>query len=240
MAGATYVSQVISSVNDRRLKLDNFSWAAPIAEGTDWNEIRIGCRWSQVDTGANITGTPKIYIGLLSSPVTGLTNGVLTSSTSHFVGIHQINGTMSRATTPTRYTHAYQSIKRVGSTNTVVSFGTSASIVNVTGNNARSCIFVEILKGSPNYTIRMCGINNATALGDISESQLTSAMEHTTIGAVDLFMEDCAGATGYYNTSIGTLAVNEGTDGALNAIHVGTSMTTGLMEWSDIRYSILG
>src|SRR5437870_4036952 len=118
-------SRTFSSIQDNRARLTNSNiarlWGSDV--GTTWTKIRIGCRISIEDSGANVTGTPRLAIGVCS----GTSNIFMDATTTHFAGIVSTASFWNRITGPVGY-QLWDSgsgsnfpgvAKRIGSTLTV-------------------------------------------------------------------------------------------------------------------------
>jgi hypothetical protein len=211
--------------------MNNSRFARPIPFGTNWNKIRIGVRWHMIAT-ANITGTPRLAIGVCS----GSTNILGDASCTHFVGTRQVETTWTWVdATPDRIWcngSTWENLKMVGTTPTL---GTSLGLNAVTwgmgaGNAAaiaadRSIFFLDITKGSPNYTLQIFGLSgvHTTAITDISHETLLIKMEE----AVPVL-------TNYQHATARTLAVDEGANGVLDHINIMWDRSTPRVEICDI------
>ena len=229
------MSVIIETVSfgdeSKRLILTNAQWAATIVAGTSWNRIRVACRMSLTDSGANLTGTPKLYLGMLASPAAGLTNGPLGSSTSHFVGVMPEDSTWTRLTSGgIHYQADGQHIgKKIGSTRTHAGAAFDQRFSGAEATPFRMIYHVEIEKGSPNFTIRTAGV--AASPVDHSLTTLISTLESSTMTGANALL------TGYGNQN-NTLAVDESADGFLNAICIGWDRTSSALHVSEMFYAI--
>ena len=152
---------------DRTIQLANEEYVRTFSIGTNWQKIRIGIRFCFPSTG-NCANT-EFYFGVCQ----GTTNTFLSSNTTDWMGI----------TVGTPYGNAvwnynvgryfspgggnYAPLKRVGNTNTVItSLGGSPAI---TANPAvHNTMFLDVLKGSPNYVLTFWMCNAAQSAVDIS------------------------------------------------------------------------
>jgi hypothetical protein len=227
----------ISAIEDRRLELGNAQAARVIDIGTSWTRLRVGCRIAFDDSGANITGTPRLYLGVMASPSVGMANGPLGATTSHFVGLIFGNATLTRNAGPPAY---YSGItgatnimgKKVGA---AISFAAANVTMNLSAAPATNrCVMIaEITKGAPNFTLQALS-NSATAVNDITLARFLSAMEIDTMAGVEAYLDQFA-AHGL--VAPGSLAVSEGVDGFLNAVCVAWDRSTPLVHISDMMYA---
>jgi hypothetical protein len=221
-------TRTYSAVVDKKIALNNSMLAIPHGV-TPWNKLRIAMRLASTDTGASITGTPDFSVGLCC----GQTNIYLDATTTHFVGIKSIATSWTRGTFGgVLYYQAsgsspyHQPIKRVGTTLTTgTGFSTSVLTMNPESASAsvhRWLFFVDITKGSPNYTL------NLFAASGVPNTDL-SAADFLTYSAVD-----AVAVTGHAFDTNRTIAVDEGADGTLDHINVRWSESAPEIEISDL------
>lgn len=227
--------------NESAIVLSNSSWARKLDFGTSWNSLRVGIRayYRHLPTSPNnitLVGNsagvgPRFGIGLCSgTPATNSTAG-------HWVGalttgvswLEQDQGAQS-------YTVAFTSMapaKKVGATFTLgsnfagVAPTLSAGALHAT-NHARTLLFVDIIKGSPNYTFRLFATGNAGTAGDRTRAQFLTLME-----------AQPPSSTGYVYTATQSLAVSEAVDGVLNSINVFYDRTGPEIELCDVALARL-
>lgn len=220
---STILSRTISSVVDKRIILTRSTWARPHGFAT-WTTLRIALRWCMRDSGATLTGTPVFSVGLCSGDVSIF--GDLT--TTHWVGVKTTGTTWPRGAGPPPWYQLYPTTsgKTVGTTFTSATsswlFNTGQILADPTGGG-RSCWFVDITKGSPNFTIAGYARTNGNA-GDISEATFLSESE---ILVPTL--------TNHAAVNSGTVAVSEGTNGTLDHINFTWNRTTPEIEISSHR-----
>jgi len=232
---SSYLTRVIGGVSDRRVVLNNSAFAETIAIGTNWSQLHISARISMTDSGGSLTSTPKFYAGLMSDPVSGLTNGPLGSS-GHFIGFQTDGLNWTRSTGPVRYAALGSMAKKIGATITDTSAGGSA-LFSADPGNVRNLFTLYFTKGSPNWTCS-CAFADTTA-GVVDHPDITwlDKILYSFGGSVDATqMEAFLGTVGYNNSAIGTISIDEGTDGPLNAIVFAWNRTDPLFEISDIAY----
>lgn len=238
------LSRTIISVLDKKLILSNSGWAGTLNIGTDWTRIRIGLRWAMQDTGANLTGTPRLWIGLLSNPSAGLANGPLGGSTSHFVGGFTSLASWIRGTTPiihyqpTNGTALAAVVKRVGATNTTATAPNfPMRFVSAEPGAVRVALVMDILKGSPNFTVACIAANATTnlATGDLPLEELKIALVNSLNADVATYLTSVTGVS--HAVQSNSIAVNEGANGSLNAVCVAWNLGLGLPEFSEILFA---
>ena len=175
------------------------------------------------NTGAGLA-TPEFAFGLCS----GTTNIFGDATVTHFVGARS-SGLWSFQTTFYNNT-SFQPAKKVGSTLTTgTTFVQNAAVqVGAASNTAdRGCMFVDITKGSPNYSLTLTYLNNTNST-DISAATFLQQME---VASPVL--------TNHATSAAQTIAVNEGTDGVLDSINFSWNRTTPFIEICDIAVARL-
>jgi hypothetical protein len=172
-----------------------------------------------MDNSGGALTVAKLFLGLCS----GTSNQFGDSTTTHAVGIvttgsWQFQTTFYNATSPAP-------AKRVGTTTTTGTVLAANAAIGCTAAATtadRGMWFVDIIKGSPNYSFQLFAPSNAVA-GDQSAATFLTNMEATTPSIV-----------GYSFSAAQTLAVNEGTDGTLDSINISWDHTTPVIEICDI------
>src|SRR6266404_5809726 len=243
MSAPTVKSRTYSSVVDNRSKLANGNaarlWSSAI--GTAWTTIRLGCRLSIEDSGANIISTPRLAVGISA----GTSNIFQDATSAHFFGV------VSAAATWTRFTNAAGDVaygignpgytstglllaKRIGSTLTTGSSLGHASDHNYIGDLSRAlrvAWFLEITKGSPNFSVKLlqCTNGGATPVGasNITECSLVSFLSNMELASPSI-------ADHVFGSSQ-TMAIDEATNGNFNAVCVAWDRTAPAMEVSDLN-----
>lgn len=168
---------------------------------SDWEKVRIFTRptlfWGGAPSG------PFFALGLCS----GISNPVhKTSSTAHFVGLLSTSMSYSSG----RLYMTTYAAKRVATTNTT-SGSSEIFKIHFPGTiTSRTPIAIDITRGSPNFTIKVWGVDNTSTLfPDMTE---------------DNFLDHIHSATPNWSQLISmerTLAVDEVTDGTLDHFNLG-------------------
>jgi hypothetical protein len=187
---ALFVSRTFASGADIALQLGTEEWARTLSIGNVWNKIRIGCMLA-----VNPSGTSSTPSG--TGPVIGMCSGSSSTfgmaSTNNFVGFQAGLGGSGGYSTGTGGTQpvfdwngSNFAITKVGSTINSSSMGvgwnTSIPVQGV-GTQRHWIVLVDILKGSPNYTITQWsqdppGHGGSTAV-DQTTADLLYAMAQT-------------------------------------------------------------
>lgn len=222
----TITSRTISAVVDKRLVLTNGQGKRLFSYLTTWNVIRIGLHFSMDGSGAaNITGTPLFALGIMS----GTTNGVGNTTTSHFLGIRSVSATWTyNAGAGNPYfseASSMQQYKRVNTTNTD-SAGSSALTPFWTANpgSKRNVIILEITKGSPNFTVAVIGPASAAA----AQADITLATFEDMMNAVTMAAAAAIPSVAYTAGTSRTVAIDEATSGFFNAINFYWNKSVGM------------
>jgi len=222
------MSVEIVSIGDKRLAISNDAWAASLDVGTGWNRIRIGWRWAVNDTGANLAAL-QAYMGVLSNPTAGLAESPLLATCTHYVGSYRIGTAARTAGPPTYYVPSFRVCKKVGATITSAIPGVTATFLSASPSTINTVHITEIVKGAPNYTINHLFARGSAALVDIAD---LAPLTNTLLGPVP-FIETglnayIGGAGTRYSTTGASVAVDEGVDGALNAVTVAWEETSAI------------
>lgn len=228
------ITRTISSVVDQRLSISNQGWARQFASGNNWNRRRIGLRLCANPNGStsDITGSPGFAFGFGS----GTTKFYGKASVDHFIGVASVATVWEYENngdgTP-RYENnsaSWTARRRVGSTNTDVNM---AKILELTAHPSayRNAFFCELVKGSPNFTLRFMSPNNSGgAQADVSESLFLEALEKSTMTVT--------GLPSNYSIEEETIAsVDEGAAGPLDAVNIYWGLSSRLLEISDVAYA---
>lgn len=242
-------SVTIGGVEDRRVVLNNADlagWTTPLATA-NWTKIRIGVRWALADTGANITGTPRIYLGVMQSPSANLANGPVGATTSFMVGLINNAATFTRnAGPPVFYTginsggtsYAWKQNNSIG---TVAGTSTTYAISAANTTN-RSVFIVELTRNAGTIDIRFCGpivtappdcpdvniLKNAVQLDGTNSANLVSSAN---------YLSSALGGN-WNGASVGSPGFTLAQTAPLNAVVVGWTPSVNLYV-SDLYYSII-
>jgi len=217
---STILLRTISSVADKRIVLANSQFARPFNIGT-WTTLRIGLRLIMNNTAATIT-TPRFYVGLSS----GSANLVMDASTDNWCGVAS-QGSWSYFAGPPKeyYNYNMRATKRVGSTLTdnSSSITPDASLPADATTADRTLLFVDITKGSPDYTflVRKYRIVDAASVDVPLADFLTKVEEPTPT---------------YTSHGVGTaktLAVDE-SGGVFNHVNIGWDKSSPTIEICDL------
>lgn len=221
---STILSRTISSVVDKRIVLANSQFARPFSIAS-WTKLRIGLRLIMNNTGATIT-TPRLFVGLSA----GSTNLIMDATTDNWCGV-ATQGSWSYyaggfpAAPVEYYGYNMRATKRVGSTLTdnTSSITGDASLPADATTADRTVIFVDITRGSPNYTFQVQKYRNVDAASvDVSLATFLAKVEEAT----PTISSHGAGTAK-------TLAVDE-SGGAFDHVNIGWDKASPTIEICDL------
>ncbi|QDP54803.1 MAG: hypothetical protein Unbinned3891contig1000_1 [Prokaryotic dsDNA virus sp.] len=216
--------QLITVGADRRCDLKLAEAIRKPVWGDDWNSVRIGLQGtlSGADSyGSSLLGSPVFAFGVCA----GKLSGYGFPDTVHCVGARTTQSSWGWNAGPPGYFDisnvAAEPIpfKKVGETVTDASNQSDGSDFPA-DEDVRCGWFIDILKGSPNYSITVGRPENATA----SQSDLTDA-EFLSIMDLDFGLSGITSVKSGYHARSYTLAVEEESDGVLDHIFIHWSKT---------------
>lgn len=212
-------STIVTVSGDKRIELANSQCARLFDIGTTWNEIRIGMRMCMTDPGGNLTGTPRLAVGVCS----GTTNIMGDSSADNWVGAISNLATWIRVAGPPTYAGTSLAVaKKVGSTLTVgTGFAGTLQCSYQTG--IRLCYFVDIAKGSPNYTLKFFGFQ----VGGGTQVDITQAAYFRAV-------ESPAPSVPLHSLSAGVTIATDESAGSFNAANIHWDQTSAALQMEDV------
>lgn len=245
------VSRTISSVVDKRLVLGNSQAARLFTITTAWTKIRIGIRVGLDAQGStsNLTGTPRFAFGLCHLDATAIPSSVAGSnlyadvSCDHFFGMRSTQATwtyQANAGDPYLGNMTGAVTRRLLTTDTDSATMFTSIGMTTEPDARRNAYFLDILKGSPNYTVWAGYPNNVSAhSADVTEGMFLQMMEAAAFSTGSVLTAILSGMTN--TTGAGTtLACDEGTVAReLNGIGVFWDRTSHLLEISDVAMAVI-
>lgn len=225
------MATIIQSVaSEKAAEMTNSTWARPIAIPSNWTKLRVGVRCRCNDLGFGPSGTPRFAVGLSN----GTTNIIGDASATHFVGVitDTVTWQYSGGTNGVYFGISPKPYKQV---NGVDTFGTALSAdarLQFLATNTSCCFwFIEIIKGSPNYTFNIfANIAAVVGGGGPTAGQFLSNLQAAAGG--------CVQTSHAYGTSQ-TLAVNEGANGTLNAVNVWWNQAAFFIDLYDVGIALI-
>lgn len=226
------ISRTIGSVVDKRALIKNGQLKRLFSYLNDWTKIRIGIHFSfDGSLAANITGTPQFVFGLISDTDNGWGN----VTTDHFLGwrTNVATWTYNAGAGNPYFSLASAAIltKKIGTTITSgSSFSPSPSF---TANNTliRNALFLEITKGSPNFTVQSSHPGSAAA----AQQDITDDVFENMMNAVDISACSSTPTVAYSSSTAWTIAIDEATNGYFNGLNIFWDKTVGF-EVSTVRH----
>lgn len=192
-----------------------------------WQKLRIGMRICMSDSGADATSC-SFHVGICA----GNTNifGDTGVSPAHFFGANFVGNfnTFVRATGPTRYGCSFAAVEEWGNGVLLVGTGGGGDLEPATwnigaGDSNRTCLFVDIIKGTPNWSVQVFR-NTATACTDVDQATFNAQVvnENAVVGGHGFTPVDPWGG------------VAESTYGVLNYLNIHWNHTTPIFKISDL------
>jgi hypothetical protein len=210
--------RIIGELLDVKMALDSTSVSRFLTIGNDWSKIRVALRLCAQDTGANIVGTPRLFAGVCSGTTNPWNNGA--AVTTHAVGYLTVGATWTRSASPPHYVIDWGACKRVGTTLTAGSSIGTRLLQHTPEDGNRQLLFIDITKGSPNYTL-LLWTKLISGAQDITQAQL---LDQAIIESPSLTSHGAA------TQSLGV----SGSDGDLDSVNLAWDRPTGLIEISDL------
>lgn len=181
---AQFITTTFASGNDVALQLGNEEWVRTIVAGSTWTHIRIGILYQLIGTSST-PGASGLFIGMCS----GTSAPFGAATTTNAVGLEVINSLSYIANSGNPY-FQFQSAngqvcKKVVSTITTNGTNVFDSVdlgvpTNLGSTLRRGLLYVDIIKGSPNYTIQVSGAasmgSSSAGTHDFTVSDLLSGM----------------------------------------------------------------
>src|SRR5438876_3919296 len=178
-------SRAFNLIDDKYLTLANEEYVRTLAIGTNWTKLRIGMLLALATDGTNnLQGTNLVW-GLSS----GKTNPFGAVTTTNFLGMkfgYDANSDVLTyvANSGNPYFWSGQGlITKVGSTKTIWNGNAFEChrIATNTGSLQRRCLlYMQITKGSPNYSVTYWNQNTTGVAKDFTPAHLLEGLEQPT------------------------------------------------------------
>lgn len=222
----TIKERTFSAVVEKAIQLSNSQFGRPVTLPVAWSKVRVGLRIHFTNNGGGaIIGTPRLAVGLGS----GTANMVGDATTTNFIGAYtDDSNNWDTNAGPSYVCSSVVCMKKVGATITTGSAlhsfvpGAGAD----TGTAKRVMFFLDITKGSPNYTLQLYTSVGAPP-GDVSNGSFLSNM----LVAVPSYSSHSQGTAQ-------TLAFDE-VAGALDTVQVYWNRSDALAEVCDVAVALL-
>lgn len=207
-ARATSTIVSINSLNN--VEMFNSTWGRPVALPSNWNEIRAGVlfHFQNAAGASNLTSSPIFALGFCNNT----TNMYGDANTTHFVGLYTNSATWASngGSCPTPGSGWFS----ITLSPTVIVNGSQTTGTALASSTAempacdtiRGVLFIDLIKGSPNYTFKTFFVSGSTV--DVSTTTFLAQM-----GLVTPSLANHTYSAGQ------TMAVNEATNGALNTVN---------------------
>lgn len=163
---------IIDVGGEKQAELGGSVMCRKMSFGTTWTKIRLGVRMTMPDTGASISSTPRLALGVCSGTANPYNNG--SATTANWVGAITDTATLTYSVvTSVHYQLAAGSAWKPGTR-----VGTTLAVGSALNNSlARiptlpSLMFVDILKGSPFSVTLMYPSNHPNATKEHLETYM--------------------------------------------------------------------
>ncbi len=183
-------TRAFNLIEDKYLTLANEEYLRPLSIGNNWSKLRLGLMLALSPNGTSSLTGCSLVVGVCSAATPfNTTGGYAAASTGNFIGVDIVTdgggagpGTLSYnagAGNPYYSTLYSGARRRVGTTDTFVAAANSThAVTQNTGTlQRRTLLYVEITKGSPNYTVKYYAANGALAMQDFSERDFLDGLE---------------------------------------------------------------
>ena len=230
------INRTVAAQSDNRIVLKNGQLKRKFGFADDWTQLRIGILCA-FDASATVFGDPKLVLGVCNYAGGGFGN----ASAGHVVGVRYASTSFIYAAGPptvlTPNAPNPRSFKKVGM---VVTDSASPAgggyVLSASPNTVRCAILIEITKGTPDFTIIKIGPSTSAGAGNnITDAQFDNAMLENPFTNIPGGTGSFAGL-GYVQRATGAIAVDEVTDGVLNAFHLYWERTSAAFEVAHIRF----
>jgi len=215
---------------EKRLSQSNSQWAAKLDLGASWSNIRIGWRWAADDFNALNLWDTQCYMGLMTTPDSGITNGPLSWQTEHFVGIRRFNYNVYTVAATPYWSTSWNMSKKIGTTITNSAPAISTALFSTDPSSVRTIHIIDFQVVGPLITVSHVTCEGVSGFLDIEErSVLEDAMNEATVALATASINTYIGGGGTrYSNSSASLAVNQVADGALNTFVAGWPLVQNL------------
>lgn len=222
------------SINQQCLELNRSHIARYMEIGPEWSKLRIGVLWAVNASGAgNITGTPRLGVGVCSD----LSNPYGSLVPDHWVGALSNSATWGDNTNvygATSFSTGFSinAAKVVAGTTTINASAIGGCSIASTPGSRISAMVVEISKLGANFSIRNIYPTDTPAAQITTSESLRTATEAAVMAA----LKTTSGSS-YTLGTAQTIAVDEASDGLLNAININFNISQISLQIYDLFYA---
>jgi len=174
MADIVSTSFALAPTTDKSLRIAGEEYLRKLSIGNSWTSIRIGVMCAMTPDGTNNLSACQFFVGMCSADGTfANTAGLTAASTTNSIGYDFFYRSTNEAAT---YATSSSLVYYVPANNGGSAYRRVATTVTTTGNNTthnigivsntgatqrRSPHYIDITKGSPNYTLQRWGASSA-------------------------------------------------------------------------------
>ena len=233
-------ARTVDLTEDKRGVASNGTYARLLEAGNTWNRIVIGFRYAFSGADRSQAGSVRLALGLSN----GITNVFGEETTNNFCGLVTDEATLTYNAgggfpfwDGVVATNAdLVAATRVGTTLTTGSVVHQALLTLAASAGIRHAIFIDITKGSPNFTLN-AGVPSSVGVEDtdITKAEFESFFDDYSADLDQIATWNLQWSKG----SDQTIAVDEAGDGDLTAINFAWPMNAVKFECSDIMYAVL-
>jgi hypothetical protein len=189
---ATIGSRNFNLIEDKYLTLANEEFVRPLSIGNNWSKLRLGAMLAITPDGTNNLPSCALLLGVCSAanPFSG-TTGYGAGNTRNYVGL-DIVPDGAGGSGPGLFTYyatggnpyfsaTYTTARRrVATTDTFAATAMNHAVATNTGTiQRRTPIYVEITKGSPNYTLKLYTATSVQAQADFAPADFLNGLEQS-------------------------------------------------------------
>jgi len=149
---AIIIQRVFATDTKKGISLGNEEWVRGLTIGTNWSRLRIGILCAANPDGTNNINGCSYALGVCS----GTSNPFGAASTANFIGGGRSAGVLTYtagAGNPYYTVTSTTTLRRVGAITSTSGVGTLAFASTVGAVQRRWPFYVDVVKGSPNYTV---------------------------------------------------------------------------------------
>ena len=219
---ASIGSRTINLIEDKYLTLANEEYLRPLSIGSNWTKLRIGMVCALTPNGTNNLLGCRLVLGLCAAATPfANTLGYAGATTGNFIGADVIlkssglddygDFIYNAGSGNPYFTGTFMAVRRrYGSTATFAAFSSTNQAVAANNGSLqrRSLIYLDITKGSPNYSLKPFVMTAAQAQMDFTPADFLDGLEQSstpvvngqTLNTVAAVNHACDESAGAFNT----------------------------------------